>query len=286
MYSDRELSFEEFTETVRASIEKHTGDGAEIRTVIKNNNRKVQGLIIKEKESNIFPVIYLEEYYSIYQKKGMDEVLSSILATYENHRIPQKIDVRPLLDFEQSKKNLRLRVVNYERNKDFLKKVPYYKFLDLAVTAILVLKEEKQECAFITVQSILAESWAVSIEEIFQNAFENEVRDYQIEPVEFPNTDLKYNAFIMSNPYRSYGASVVLNKEALRKFSEEIQTELLFIIPSSIYEVILIPTENTNTLNELKMCVKVINTLPEYNEDFLSDNIYMYSYTEDDIKIV
>ena len=56
-----------------------------------------------------------------------------------------------------------------------------------------------------------------------------------------------------------------------------------FILPSSVHEVILLPTKTKDAMGELSAMVKEINAAEIAREDILSDHAYYYSGKKDRI---
>ena len=65
--------------------------------------------------------------------------------------------------------------------------------------------------------------------------------------------------YICTNKNNLFGANTILYKNLLSKFSERMNTETIYLIPSSVHEMLLFPyTEmDTENLNEL---LKLVNS--------------------------
>ena len=72
------------------------------------------------------------------------------------------------------------------------------------------------------------------------------------------------------------GASVMLYKDPLRDFANYMGHDL-YILPSSIHEVILIPAYDHDSYDELTSMVKEVNSTQLSKEEILSDHVYFYS---------
>ncbi|MBQ1422935.1 MAG: hypothetical protein IIY96_00685, partial [Lachnospiraceae bacterium] len=81
--------------------------------------------------------------------------------------------------------------------------------------------------------------------------------------------------FVMTNREGYQGASCVLNQEKVGSFAEMLEDDL-YILPSSIHEVILLPRKLAPEAQELERMVKSINRTELDPSDRLSDHIYLY----------
>ena len=92
-----------------------------------------------------------------------------------------------------------------------------------------------------------------------------EVEDLKVEDV---------NMYVMTNSMKHNGATCITYPNAIRNFAEEHQCDV-FIIPSSIHEVILIPDTicSIDTINEL---IKDVNRRQLDPVEVLSDHAYVY----------
>ena len=85
-----------------------------------------------------------------------------------------------------------------------------------------------------------------------------------------------FNMYVFTNTYGINGASVILYNGLLDKFAGQIKKNL-YVIPSSIHEVIVIPKCKEWDAESLKEMVTDINNTQVPDEDVLSSNIYEYS---------
>ena len=143
---------------------------------------------------------------------------------------------------------LHFQLMNYERNKWSLKYLPCYRFLDLAAVPVLAWREYREEMAFSIMRNIQRGEWQGSIEELLQTACENEENTCMVEGLESSAEEWGFEAYAMSNGF--YCAA--MDRQSLRALSEEIQNENLFLIPSSVCEILVIPEDNVFGVGELR----------------------------------
>ena len=104
------MKYEEFICQVQARLAEKLGDEvrAERRLIVKNNGVALEGITIMEEGKKISPVIYLKDYYVVYQKGvTLEEVTEDILKVYEKSRpgMPAKKGNKPFLIHSLNFKN-------------------------------------------------------------------------------------------------------------------------------------------------------------------------------------
>mgnify|MGYP007033849887 CR=1 FL=1 len=81
--------------------------------------------------------------------------------------------------------------------------------------------------------------------------------------------------FVLSNIHKVEGAACILYSSILADFAETINSSF-YIIPSSIHEVLLLPSENNTEYAEIKSMIKEINDTQVSVEEILSYSLYFY----------
>ena len=94
---------------------------SQIHSALKNNSTKRVGLTISQKETNISPTIYLEEYYHHYENGWtLDEIVESLTRLYHEVRFEHSWEVGQVQDFNLAKSKVAYKVIHFEKNKEFL----------------------------------------------------------------------------------------------------------------------------------------------------------------------
>ena len=84
---------------------------------------------------------------------------------------------------------------------------------------------------------------------------------------------------VLSNEYNINGASVLLYPDLIHNLAQKYRKNL-YILPSSIHELILIPDNEGNSLSVLSEIVRDINCRHVQREEILSDTAYYYDRSE------
>ena len=130
------MTYQEFKENVTTVIQNRLGSNVKvtIQEIIKNNDTHYDGLTILSNQLNISPTIYLNFYFKQYLKgRSLEEICHDILSVYEENKPSGNIDISFFTNYEQVKKRIVFKLINYEQNKNLLQKIPHIKILDLAI---------------------------------------------------------------------------------------------------------------------------------------------------------
>lgn len=262
----------------------------------KNNGIVLRALIIETPECNIFPTIYLDEFYER-AKSGEDlsRIFKDILETYQTYQLDGPVDTSCFLDFEKIKTHLSIRLVNRERNENYLKEVPWEPFLDLAVLCCIHYDTPTDLHAETVIRNSHLKSWNITGGEILKLAKENtpKLLPYTLnslpkflneiagEVVINEEEDCKM-MHVLTNENRTNGACCMLYPTVLKEFSEKNNCNV-YILPSSIHEVMLLCEDEDTTLSGLSELVHEVNETQVSKGEFLSDHAYYYNRETEEI---
>lgn len=298
------MKYEEFLTYVQKGLTEITGEEGKVSIshVIKNNGVELDGLIIMMKDSNISPTIYLNQYYEEYcEGRPMNQILDTIIEIYDENKDKVTICADFFMNFENIKEQIVYKVINYSQNQKLLQKVPHKKILDLAVVFYCLLEQGETGNATALIYNSHMETWHVEDSKIYEIALENTPRllksdikkmadiikelfmqenDMSEEVcskiLEDMKGDKQADMFVLTNQSRINGAACMLYDNVLHDFAEAINSDL-YILPSSIHEVIIVPKINNLEKNELREMVKEVNAEGVANDEILSDNVYVYN---------
>jgi hypothetical protein len=246
-------------------IEQKTGRKFEKVETVKTNGVVRVGVRVLDSTSNIVPILY--------QDKMTDEQFAIFVANeYSNYEVPyQEVD---FVNKEYVLHNVVPALINTELNTGKLTEWVNRGFCDLTI----IYKVNVGEGAFTLTFDMLKHIDA-TIGEVHTAAMKNlkfhiiDMADILVRNGYPEEPGMRGTMIVLTNPSRIYGASSVLNKEALNSIYSH--TGSFYIIPSSVHEVICMP-KFTDDVAALKEMVKVINNTEVPETDKLSDNIYEY----------
>ena len=263
----------------------------EIHDVVKNNGMVLTGLTIREKGCNIAPTIYVNDGFKNYKNgKEMDELIAGYLRVYKESKPNGSFSIDFFTDFEQAKKRITMKLVNVERNCEMLKEVPYYKLCDLAIIFQVQVEANEFGRATITVRNEHMNLWGTETSVLFDNAKANME---QKQPVRIQSIvevlkemigemseelfeEAKSQMYVLSNESMRNAAAGMIFTDKLQEFAN-VHNSNLFILPSSIHELLLIPDNGDIDVDSLESMVREVNLTQVEPDEVLSDNVYYYN---------
>ena len=90
---------------------------------------------------------------------------------------------------------------------------------------------------------------------------------------------------VLTNDKRIQGAACVLYPGILEKISEESRKNL-FVLPSSVHEVILLEDTGEENPEDLKRMIYEVNRTNVAAEEVLSDSLYYYDRKQKNLRII
>lgn len=290
----------EFREMIMDGIRKrHSECSVMVERIKGNNGTSYEGFLVKLNDTQCFPVIPCDgmECALRDEERTLEEVLDEV-----DRILGDRVDLDASFfsDYENIKKKIFLRVINKEQNKELLEYAPHREFLDLAITyRIGPIHTGKAEGNTLITYPLFQE-WGITEDELFEVAYENSfkvmpevvsmamlmrcmmtVDEVESEQVLELLVDSKEYMHVCG--YRSLaGAACILNKELMLKFSEEVGADIL-ILPSSIYELILLPMKESYSVERFVQIVNEVNQNVVPENEILSGHIYKYDRMKDEI---
>ncbi len=87
--------------------------------------------------------------------------------------------------------------------------------------------------------------------------------------------DAETKFHVITNSQKFKGAAAIMNRKALRAFTQKYRTNMLFVLPSSIHEMMIAPYDSSFNLDELSAMVMEINETQVAPEERLTDRAYI-----------
>lgn len=293
---EKNVTYVQFQEMLADIVRSKLDESIEvdITDVMKNNGVILRGMTFSGKGDGVSPTIYMESYFEAYQRGySPDELADKIVDLFRFGAKKNFFDVQEFLDFEKAKAHIAYKLVNYEKNEELLKKIPHRRFLDMAVVYYYLLSDTEHdlENATILIYNNHLENWNITKEELDAIAKENTpallhedlrhitdvLQDLLKQECDFGEDS--YGMYVLSNRSKIFGAAAILYSDVLKTFAEKINADL-YIIPSSVHEVILVPRREGMEWQPLREMVREVNATQVEEIEILSDNLYYYSREE------
>lgn len=251
----------------------------EVSDVVKVNE-KIDSLTIIPRDDNVaIPSIYFEDYYKRYMELKDLEVVIQEAANFYVEGLRKGGKITEHLDVDNFKECVVIELINKDNNKTLLSTCPNRDFLDLAVIYrwMIALPDGSFNSAIVTDRMMNGEL-RCDEEELYRLAFENTKR---LLPPVIEKIEENFN--VITNSKFTHGATAMIYDEYLAQVAENMKSDL-YILPSSIHEVIAIPVllRDVKSLTEM---VKDANQTVIDKRDMLSNNVYIYEYTEKKLRV-
>lgn len=294
-----QMSFSEFCKEVKREIpvflpEEYKGADIAVEDVLKNNNLTQRALLIKKPGSMMCPMIYMHPYYERYlDTDDMTKVVTDIVELrMSEEKENQMLNDEALYDYDKCREKIMPRLINTKFNVDMLQNVPHKEMEDLSVIYTVELGEREDEVMSMPVTNELIDSWEKTKEDVEQAAEDNlKMRhSYTLEPItkvldmeqqEAENDEIIY---VLSNERKMYGATEIINPEAIETLMKKTDEKKFYLLPSSIHEFLVVLT-NDITTDDLRQMVREVNDSVVKREEILSYNVYTYT-RENGLKVV
>lgn len=298
------MKYQEFVCAVEKKMNQKMEGGmkANLHKTIKNNGTERVGIMIETPGKNIFPTIYLEEFYERFQKGEMiDAVIDDILKFYRDAKLETPTGVSMLEHFEQIREKIVFKLINTERNEELLREIPNLPFLDLSIVFYVLLNVKNKGTATMLIKNEHLRMWKVektdvyeaagknmihllpaelhtmkqTVEEIMHPAEKIKMQNLLAEKQKLPGEEEEDFMYVLSNPLRSFGAACMIYPHVLEMVGEVIGEDF-YVLPSSVHEVIIVPESYSMEQSEMDAMVTEINETQVADEEVLSNHAYFY----------
>lgn len=303
------MNYTDFVSYIKNALSEELSetDAIHITPVTKNNNIVLDGLCIFRENSHVSPNIYLNPYYQRYLNgETKEDLLSEIKGIFSQHaECPNYMDYQILSDFSKHRSQIIYRLVNYQKNTRLLPEIPHIRFLDLAIIFYCLVGQSDEGIASLRITNEMTETWDIGPHELYLAAIENMPRLFPacIRPIheliyemfektavpgltlsddfaECPSMeDPSSSMYVMTSENGINGAGTLLYPMVLQSFASSIQSDL-YVLPSSIHEVILVPAAApfVGSQEDLSEMVHEINQSHVAAEEILSDRAYLFHW--------
>lgn len=214
----------------------------------------------------------------------------------DNNILDNKILEQVIKSWTFAKDKIRCRLVNTMKNQKMLEDHPHKDFLDMSIVFYIDFGEYNGMKHTVLIDTDMMNAWIKTTSDLYAAAVSNDagknfmvtgmdtiLKDFvDMETVKFP-----VSMYVFTNSDALYGsAGIVTRLEKIKNFADSCGKDV-YILPSSVHEVILIPVENDMfTADEFKDMVMCVNETALSDDEFLSDNVYIYKRDSGNIEII
>lgn len=312
------MDYSEFMEYVEDNIlrylpKEYENADIELTKTLKNNSVVLDTLIVRKDNEPASPQVYLNRVYENYREgQSLDTIMKNCGETISNSTIdPEYLEiVSHITEYETVKDQIIPRVCNAAENTEFLSSRPHRLKNDLAVYYAVKVYTDDNGVGTITINNQVMKSMGVSEKELNDTALNNISkqayiqtaasmmlgmmvgdfsRDFGVSEAEarqmleasMPDEN---DMWIVTNREKVNGAAVIMSPTVREQIGEVVGGDY-YVLPSSIHEIIIIPKEKHENVQELTDMVKQVNQTCVNSDEILSDNVYEYQIREKTLKL-
>lgn len=297
------MNFSEFSLALTTLVNAKLGDNYEVSNtkITKNNGNRLHGINVKCSGKNVSPTFYVDDLYDQYEngeisfEECFEKIVREVRKTFDN--LPD-LHLEQFNDFSKVKDKILYKLINTAANEELLKDVPYETVNDLSKIFFVNVSEKVGEMAF-TIRNEHMSAWGITAEDISSAAdanmpqmggetfmslahMINQLNEIQIVD---ESEDTESTTFVLSNRDRVFGAAAALYTGEIQRLAERREADI-YIIPSSIHEVLLLVDSEETDAEDIKKTILDVNEAQVAPEERLSNNLYKYCRETDKIEVV
>ena len=288
------MDFQEFCNELKSRIEEKMRKEVRVFERKMNNSVVTHGFYVVDPDMSISSVLYFENWYKRFQGGyDIETMVNDIIKIIEEDKVTTDNSiVDNLTNFEIVKNNIIYGLVNYEKNKERLNGYIYETFLDLAKVYYVRIKLTDKSTGKVMIRKEMLRIWGVDENIVKQCGEENTPEIYPVQCLclqqnplgdETDDEGKPLKMISVSNVTMREGAGVMVYPDMMKKLAEKEQSDL-FIIPSSVHEVLVVPYSEGEEETLLSM-IKDVNSSCIDREEVLSDSLYVYHRSNDLISL-
>ena len=304
------MKYQVFKKTVKANVERKL-EGLGIRVtlnqIVKANDCIRDGLMLIKDEQDAAPTIYLEDFYCMYENGvSIEEIVNRILDIYEQAATEGAREFLKFSDFDKAREHITFKLLNTAVNQKYMEGMAHLDFLDLSlVFYCTIITGIEQQIYSSRISREQLDRWQISLPALYELARINtermlgvylkEIKEVFLEMTEGQgdlcrneyliqalDSSERFPMYLLSNRPRYAGAGAMMLDGIISSLAEQLGDDL-YIIPSSIHEVLLIPYHSSLSRLDVEEMVQDVNRNVLLPAELLSDHPYIYSREEDRI---
>lgn len=302
------LSYDEFKDVVTEKFpeyfpEEYRNYEMDVHTVYRTNEI-LDGISFRRPDQAIAPTVYIQDMYRDYRScNNLDDVMQRTAETYVEKTQSADMDIS-LFD-QVPTDRIYMTLINAADNAELLADSPHREFQDLAITYRILVSRNDAGMMSTRINSGLAARYNLTEPDLYAIAYENTERLFP--SVVCPMNDIlralmesdnysdamidevleDNNLYVVTNNQQISGATAVLYEENLQQIADTYGCDL-YVIPSSIHEMLVLPEADTSAgfIDQLAEIVCEVNKTAVKESDRLSNQVYKYDNKARELSIV
>lgn len=286
------LSLESFADEIMNCLKEMVSQNVNL-TILRKTKPNVPNAIsiVFNDKSNIVPTILINQHYQedyLKNNRSIKDIASDIKEAYEcNQKTPINVSADKLSNYDFVKVRSYIKLLNFEKNEEYLKDKVYDRVEDLAAIYCVSVESRTKGIGSIPVTNDYLKTLNVSKEQFKEDALANmknsvlmkTMQEMLFEEMGVYVSGPEENMYILTNTNILNGAGQILVPEASDKLLSLGKGDEFIVFPSSVHELILLPfcDYKYESIYDLQSIVMNANEHAVSNADFLSNSVYMYN---------
>lgn len=243
-------------------------------------NQKLNGLVIKQLDDMIAPVVYDGLLESLEKRNTsvsgiVDDLLDQLKETDMS-----EVDPRRFLDADFILEHAQVRLCRGDWNQEYLERTV---FEPVEETDLCIYPAAFDDNYSVVITKQLIEELDISADSLMERAKQNTRENSEVVPMstimkEFFGEDVEEpgeaTMVLISNHERHYGAASLIDRDTLENARTLLGAEEICLIPSSIHELLAIKAVEDTSF--IKQMICDVNTDVVEQKEVLSDHAYLY----------
>lgn len=299
------MTLDEFTSYVKNHVVdflpvEYKNAEIKVDTLYKANDIQRPYLSVVKKDDFISTVVYLDEYYNKYVSiNSLRDVMHEI-ADICRTDIPLEFRSAEanLSDYNYVKDHLQMRICEIKSNQNRLMNLAYVE-PDAVPGFAATFAVDVGNGGFAQITNNMLYEYGVTATTLYNDALLQtnsrfsslfETLSCMMADMDVPNhiDDETYDqneVYVLTNTSSQFGASCLFDSKVMNHISERMGGDL-YIIPSSVHEVLIIAANSEVKPAELGFMLREVNREEVSSDDFLSDSLLEYNSKEKKISII
>lgn len=288
------MTEKQFTQELRNKVLAHMSEELDILITTQNyvNTGLEECLTLvpkKDRAGYACPTVRLGRYYKRFLRgDAFDEIAAEIVHIFQEHSSALTKKFK-LGSFEDKKSRIIPMLINTQRNRELLHKLPHETFMEFSVIYVVIFPEwgADDACTSTKITYEILDVWGITADEVRSAAWNNieerqpavihNMNDILISlGLDGPQAMTDLGMLVVTNETKVNGAICILYPNVQKQLLETLGDDLI-VIPSSIHEVIVLPftDQNDSTIVAVNNMISEVNTDQVLECDILGQHCFI-----------
>ena len=286
MEEEKMMKFENFVNEVKSRMEElTTGYKFSIQTCRKLNIETL-GIAITKKDCNVSPRLYMDDSYIAYVAGDLDisNYVSDLI-----EQLPEIFDKSPanetydnIPDYNWVKGHLYIALSSANQNWRLLDETPHTIIEDLILTVHIFLGCDEGVAQTVMVKNEMLDNWIIDEKTLFEDAMKSSPT---VNPIKTFSLFGTLMTCVTCRDMIVGSAAGIFYPGVFEQIAEKMNGSY-YILPSSVFEVLVIPDDGNFKPEALSTMVVEVNASKVKDSEVLSDHAYYYDAIKHEFRSV